>query len=215
MRFRYGWRKEPKDQKHIKAVCYEENETYMPEDQVSIDNDLQVIIVKPRPESNVVITTRIIFFGDEEGICGLYSLYLRSKGYEVFHYPSPMSCALMSQQKCTCPRDHVCADIIITEMEMEGMSGLDLMRHQYERECRVLPCNKAIISNKFITMQEYEAKALGCKLLRKPFRLLDVMEWVNECERTIPASRELTPFNELLEVPLAGGHDEKLICTDS
>jgi len=200
MRFRFGWRKEPKDQKHIKAVFYEENEISVPEDQVRIYNDLKAITVKAKPESDVAITTRIIFFGDQEGICGLYSLYLRSKGYDVFHYPSPMSCAVMSQQKCTCPRNHVCADIIITEMEMEDMSGLDLFRHQYERGCRSLPHNKAIISNKFTTTQEREAKALGCKLLRKPFRLLDVMEWVNECERDIPTNRELTPFNELLEV---------------
>lgn len=200
MRFRFGWRKEPKDQKHVKKVFSEENEINKPEDQVPIDSDLQVVIVKAKHENEVAITPRIIFFGDQKGIGSLYSLYLRSKGYEVFHYPSPMSCALMSQQKCTCPRDHVCADIIITEMEMEGMSGLDLIRHQYESGCRARPRNKAIISDKFTSKQEQEANALRCKLLRKPFRLIDVVEWIKECEQRIPVNRELTPFNELLEV---------------
>ena len=84
------------------------------------------------------MTTRILVFGDNEETGNLCTLYLRSKGYEVFNYPNPVSCALVSQQECVCPRDHACADIIISEMGMDGMTGLELIRHQRDKGCRVL-----------------------------------------------------------------------------
>jgi CheY-like chemotaxis protein len=144
-------------------------------------------------------STRILVFGDHEELGNLCTLYLLSKGYEVFHFPSPTTCALIAGQKCTCPRDHVCADILIAEMEMEGMTGLDLIRHQKDRGCRALPENKAVIATAFSRKQEGEAASLGCKTLLKPFRLLDMMEWVSRCEMNLDPERKLVAKEELFE----------------
>jgi len=184
MRFRFGWRKEPGN-KAIKELFNEAAEID-PTEELSI--------------GEATTPTRILFFGNQEEISSLYSLFLRSKGYEVLHFPSPNACALVNKQTCTCPREHVCADMIIADMEMAGMTGLELFRHQNERGCRALSEHKAVICKGLTNNQELEAAALGCKTLLKPFRLMDMMEWVRKCEQGILPDRKLTPQNELLEV---------------
>lgn len=184
MRFRFGWRKEQKKNKQINEILIEDVELDSTEGLLS---------------QEVPLPTRILFFGDHEEIGNLYSLFLRTKGYEVLHFPSPVTCALINKQKCTCPRDYACADILIADMDMEAMTGLELIRHQNEKECRVLSEHRAVISKVFTFEQEHEAAALGCKTLLKPFRLMAMMEWVKKCEMNIPPARKLTPHNELLE----------------
>ena len=183
MKFRFGWRKERKEAKQMHEILKEVVESE---------------IIENLPSMEVTAPARILFFGDHEETGNLYSLFLRSKGYEVFHFPSPVTCALINKQMCTCPRDHVCADMMIAAMEMEGMTGLELIRHQNERGCRAFPEQKAVISKGLTFKQEHEAAVLGCKTLLKPFRLMDMMEWVRKCEKNIPAGRKLTPIEKLL-----------------
>jgi len=200
MRFRFGWRKEQKSEKQLISTLKEDMQPDEPEELISAGNESNhELIFNSQPAEEISAPTRILVFGDHDEKGNLYSLFLRSKGYEVFHFPSPASCALIAQQKCTCPRNHVCADILIAVMEMDGMTGLELIRQQRDRGCRILPENKAAISGGFTSRQEHEARALGCKTLRKPFRLLDLMEWVRTCEKNIPPDRKLTPHKELLE----------------
>jgi CheY-like chemotaxis protein len=144
------------------------------------------------------MNTRILFFGDSDIMGNLYNLYLRSKGYEVLHFTSPRTCALVSNQSCTCSRKHACADIILTEMDLEGMTGLDLIRQQKERGCNAPPRNKAVLSTGLNKKQEQDFRDIGCISLKKPFRLIDLIAWVNECEKNIPPDRKLVPREELI-----------------
>lgn len=200
MRFRFGWRKEQKSEKHLNKMFAEDILPEESEAQTIPDNDQHhEHIVNDQPSQEVTRAMRILVFGDHEELGNLYSLFLRSKGYEVFHFPTPATCALVAQEICTCPREHVCSDLLIADMDMEGVTGLELIRHQQERGCRVLPEHKAVLSTRFSNKQEYEATVLGCKTLRKPFRLLDMMAWVKKCEESIPPNRKLIPSKELLE----------------
>lgn len=184
MRFRFGWRKEQQDDKQLSKIMTE----YVERD-TSKDSLLQ----------EVATPTRVMFFGNHDETGSLYSLFLRSKGYQVFHFSSPATCALINEQQCTCPRDQVCADILIADMHLEVMTGLELIRHQKERGCLALPEHKAVIAKGFTLKQEHEAFALGCKTLLKPFRLMDMMEWIKKCETNIPPGRKLIPQTELLK----------------
>jgi len=145
------------------------------------------------------MAARILVFGDVEVTGNLYSLYLRSKGYEVLYFPSPATCALVTQQKCTCPRSHVCADVFLADMVMAGMTGLELIRHQREKGCHALPQHKAVLSTGLNYKQEQEIRALGCMSLCKPFRLMDLLAWVSACVKNIPPDRKLIPYNELFD----------------
>ena len=198
MRFRFGWRKERKSDKLI-LEGLQDVENDLSDGPASTDKDQSSCIPLHEQAEKCLKTPRILFFGDHDELGNVYSLFLRSKGYEVFHFPSPVTCAIAKEGKCRCSRDHVCTDLLIVDLDMEGMTGLDLIRHQAERGCRSLPAFKAVISKGFTSRQDHEARSLGCKTFRKPFRLLDMLEWVRSCEKSIPADRKLTSHKELLE----------------
>jgi hypothetical protein len=79
------------------------------------------------------------------------------------------------------------------------MTGLEMIRHHYDRGCRALTEHKAVISESLTSVEERETAAMGCKTLLKPFRLMDMMDWVRKCEANIPSGRKLIPHNQLLD----------------
>lgn len=147
----------------------------------------------------VAMTTRILIFEDDDAARNMLSIFLRAKGYEVLDFPTPATCTLISENKCQCPRSHACADMIITDMNMPGMSGLELVRYQMERGCRIPIRNKAVISAALTPEDEREFHALGCRCLRKPFKLNALLAWVQSVEANIPPERRLTPLPELFK----------------
>ena len=148
---------------------------------------------------------RILLFDDDKDTCTLFSIFLRGKGYEVLTFASPVTCALISANKCACPRNFACADIVITDMNMPVMTGLELIRHQLSIGCQVPPENKAVLSAALTSEQEDEFRSLGCRLLRKPLKLNTLLNWVKDCEKRIPSGRELAPIEDLLKTAVGSG----------
>jgi len=142
---------------------------------------------------------RILLFEDDRDTRHLFTIFLRGKGFEVHAFDSPVACGLLSADRCKCPGDFACADIIITDMRMTSMNGLELVRHQLEMGCQAPPDNKAVLSAGLTPEQEEEFRSLGCKLLHKPVKLDTLLDWVRECEKNIPAGRKLLPFEMLLK----------------
>jgi hypothetical protein len=89
--------------------------------------------------------------------------------------------------------------MFLAEMDMESITGLELIKLQTERGCRAAPQNKAVVSTGLTFGQEQEIWALGSMFFRKPFRLMDLLAWVSVCEQNIPPDRQLVPHEELCE----------------
>lgn len=183
---------------------FKENRVEPPEDISPTGIDLaHDAKYNKRPVREKDMATRILIFGDDDNSRNLYSFFLRSKGYEVLNFPSPATCALVIEKKCSCPRNYVCADMILASMDMEGMTGLELFRCQKELGCHSLPQNKAILSTGLNAIQKKELAALGCKFLQQPFQLQDLLAWVSACEKNISPDRKLSSYKELLETAQA------------
>lgn len=141
--------------------------------------------------------TRILLFEDDPDTRKLFCTFLEAHGFEVLAFPSPLSCSLVTRGGCWCPREHVCADVIITDMKMPGMTGLELIRFQRDHACKAPPQNKAVISAALSAEQKQEFLELGCRCLGKPVKLAELLEWVRQCEAAIPPGRQLTPARDL------------------
>jgi len=63
--------------------------------------------------------------GYEHAIRRPLCVFLRARGYEVLDFPSPMTSTLLTEQKCVCSRERACADLVINDMKMLGMTGLE------------------------------------------------------------------------------------------
>lgn len=89
-------------------------------------------------------------------------------------------------------KDHF--DLIITDLRMAGMSGLDLLEHAH----RISPAMRAVLITAYGTPQiEDRAKKLAAAYVTKPFSMQSFVRTVRQILATMPAApRRLIAFSE-------------------
>jgi len=135
---------------------------------------------------------RVLIFDDDDAIRKLLWKYFDSRKYEVFTFPHPKSCALCDLHSCDCPVQEACADVIISDLNMPFMKGLDFLEQQVKKGCKCK--HLALISGDLTVADSDRAKPLGIELFKKPFRISEINEWVKIVEEEIPADRILTDW---------------------
>ena len=139
------------------------------------------------------ITYRALIFDDDETIRKILWMFFDDRGYEVFTFPHPKSCDLVDLKTCLCPVSHACADLILTDLNMPFMKGLDFIEHQKSKGCKV--SNLALMSGDLTEEVSERAGILGIKLFEKPFSVKELEEWVEAGEKNIPENRSLYDWN--------------------
>ena len=125
---------------------------------------------------------KILVFEDDPALTKLLSVTLEQKGHHVEIYNNPTVCPVYVDHEKGCPKNEPCADVIITDLMMPHMNGVDFLMLQRQRGCKALDANKAIITGASISNEMIECiDVLGCKLFMKPFRLYDFIAWIDEC----------------------------------
>lgn len=138
---------------------------------------------------------RAIVIDDDDACRSLLALMLRQRGYEVICLPDPTACPLYEDSECSCPREEVCGDFLLTDNQMPGMSGLELVARQVQAGCKARVSNKAVLSGTWSQDELLKAQELGCKVFDKPYRSEDIEAWLDAQEKNITSGRKLVDFN--------------------
>ena len=139
---------------------------------------------------------RVILLEDNEVIRNVLCELFNRRGYEVFAFETPAICPLHLLPECRCNENESCADIILSDLEMPTISGLQFIKNQKDKSCKIL--HFAMMSGKWEKEELLKAKDLGCKIFHKPFQINDFNEWLDEVEKNISLERKLTDwFKEL------------------
>jgi len=133
---------------------------------------------------------KVMILDDDACIRKLLVKYCQEFGYDVVSYSEPLNCPSYLRQKCECSRNYSCSDIIITDINMPNMSGLDFLKHQLKNNCRGLIHHKAVMSGDISKEQEEQARQMGCAIFTKPFDLEEIGNWLKQCEQSIRKQRE-------------------------
>jgi CheY-like chemotaxis protein len=128
-------------------------------------------------------------FEDNSVIRSALQQLLDKWGYEVLSYPEPGFCPLRTSDKCPCPPHHICADIIISDIDMPHVSGIEFIAGQIRKGCKVK--NIALMSGGWSMNELNRADALGCKIFSKPFDAEELNEWLIECSKGFDPDRKL------------------------
>ncbi len=122
---------------------------------------------------------RVILFEDDFHIRKIMELMASSNGHELFTYEDPSLCLLQQSHDCQCSEQEVCADIVITDIDMPHVLGLDFIEGQIKKGCKVK--NFAILSGCWNDEYLKRAKSLDCTVFEKPSFLYKISEWIDKC----------------------------------
>lgn len=117
---------------------------------------------------------------DEYELRSTLKSFLTQKGYEVHSFSDPTFCPLSEIQNCSCQRHTPCAEFIITDINMPGMSGLKFIELQKNKGCKVP--HIAVMSASWSKEEYQKARELGCKVFDKPFSFADLLQWMQNCQ---------------------------------
>ena len=135
---------------------------------------------------------RVFVFEDDEVIRSILWDLLDSRGYEVFTFPNPGLCPLHRSTGCRCPAREACGDIIISDLRMPNITGLEFVEKQMMKGCKVQ--NIALMSGAWSESDLENARRLGCQLFQKPFKLDEINKWLDGCEKNINPERILSDW---------------------
>ena len=134
---------------------------------------------------------RISIFDDDPTNLKLFAAIMSARNYEVYTFDQAVVCPVYNAQAVECSRLKPCTDIILTDNQMPRMTGIEMLVEQAQRCCRIDSRNKAITSADFDRDQRKIVEGLGCAVFEKPFRLHDLIAWLDDCERRIDLSKPL------------------------
>lgn len=133
---------------------------------------------------------RAIIYDDDPSILELLTIFFEDLEYEVITNNQPTDCPVY-QDDATCLNRRPCGDIMITDLLMPGMTGLEMLKHQARRGCGIDVRNKAIHSGSLEFGSLEAIGRLGCHFFHKPASLLELRDWVRECESRMDVSQPL------------------------
>jgi len=133
---------------------------------------------------------RAVLLDDNDLIRSLINTILESREYEVFKFATPAICPLQKTPECSCTDTSRCADIIISDLGMPSVSGIDFIKTQKNKRCKTPYI--AMMSGNWSPEDVSIAKKLGCKVFNKPFNISEMEEWLDHVEKNIDLAPELS-----------------------
>jgi DNA-binding NtrC family response regulator len=134
---------------------------------------------------------RAVIYDDDLVIKDMLNQYFSDRGYEVLTFKEPVVCPI-EEDSVTCSNLNACADIIVTDFMMPIMNGIELLKAQTKRGCKLTIKNKALTSGFDVEdIGVPDLHELGCAFFRKPFNFDEMSAWLSERELQMDLSRPL------------------------
>lgn len=129
---------------------------------------------------------RVIVIDDDSSISHFFKMLLSGLGCHVLTFPDP-TVWLTSRCHCSeCVQESPCFDIVLSDVMMPKMDGIDFLRLLKNKNCKAQSSNMALMSASENSRQKSAVKELGCHFFKKPFRLTEITDWLQECAERLP-----------------------------
>ena len=141
------------------------------------------------PAGEPPVRLRALIFDDDAMVRQVLWAICDRRGYEVFTFPDPGLCPLHAVGSCPCDAGSTCTDIIISDLDMPNVKGLDFVESLLGKgcACRII----ALVSGGWSAEDRARARGLGCMVFEKPFHVSEINEWLEGVEESLAPDRKL------------------------
>lgn len=154
---------------------------------------------------------RAIIYDDNPDVADMLKEHFMLRGYEALTFQKPVYCPAY-EDHAACNELYPCADIILTDLDMPRMSGIDMLRVQSLNGCRVPAGSRALMSGALDERGLKGLRELGCMYFQKPFSFDEIAAWLDGREKQMDLSQRLgirrkekrAEANEAIECLVAG-----------
>jgi CheY-like chemotaxis protein len=133
---------------------------------------------------------RTILCEDNESISKVLNLIFQERGHEVFSYEDAGDSPLSFCTECKCNQIHPCADMLISDILMPKVNGLEFVENLKKIGCKIK--NIALVSGYWTEEDISRAVKIGCTVIHKPSPPEEILNWITFCEKYIDPQRVLS-----------------------
>jgi DNA-binding response OmpR family regulator len=134
---------------------------------------------------------RVNIFDDDVSNLRMLKTFLSQRDYEILTFNKPVDCPINGSGSKKCNSIHPCADIIMTDYQMRGITGLEMLLRQTQSGCRVDIRNKIVMSSDLDDKGQEMLEKAGCQFFCKPLKFREFLACLDECEKRIDLSKPL------------------------
>ena len=109
---------------------------------------------------------RALLCEDNEYVREVIKFVLDERNYEVFQFEDAAECPLHSTTECICNAENVCADIIISDVSMPKVNGLEFVEKLRGIGCKIKYI--ALVSGYWTEQDISRANGIGSTVFHKP-----------------------------------------------
>lgn len=135
---------------------------------------------------------KVVILESDPVVLDLLKGLLIFKGHNVFVFPDPTICPLFKISHCDCSKDYSCVDVIIADVGMPNMGGIDFFERQMQRGCKIPAGQKLLLGDPVSPEQQAAIAKLGCQYIQKPFNTFEIINWLDECVNISPEGPSLS-----------------------
>jgi len=134
---------------------------------------------------------RILILDDDPDIRELLETALTMKGHQVKTLSDPTEFPLLNDQKCPCEPKDSCTDVLIADIVMPKIEGIEFVRNLKNEGCWPLTLGNVAIMSGYLTLHYMnELNSLDIHYFRKPFEMQEIFNWVGECQERLEKSEK-------------------------
>lgn len=132
---------------------------------------------------------RVMVLDDDDCVRHVVTQMLRRRNCDVIAFSDARSCCAHANSACDCPcqNDGICADVLITDIKMPGLDGLDYLDVLTRHGCQI-PF-RAVMSAFWTAESLDRARHHGCRIFVKPVGVFEIDRWLETIECVIDYDR--------------------------
>ena len=133
---------------------------------------------------------RILILDDDKDIRQLLQTALSGKGHEVSTFSDPTEVPFFHGNDCPCNPKDSCCDVLIADIVMPNIEGVELIKKLKEDGCWPLTVGNVAIISGYLTLHYMnDLNDLGVHYFHKPFELAAIHGWIEQCQERLNAAK--------------------------